>query len=89
MNNEEKILAILADMQTEQKVTNERLAKLEIKVDRIDSEVSDIHREQYAMQRTLEAVKRDTGIISEQTANLTEYQTQAQQEIAELRSKMA
>ena len=89
MNNEEKILAILDGIQTGQKTTNERLTKMETKVDRIESEVADIHRAQYVMQRTLDAVTRDIGAIAEQTANLAEFQTQTQQDIAELRARMA
>lgn len=45
MNNEEKILEILMQMQAEQKKTNERLEKLEQRQAALEQNQADLHQE--------------------------------------------
>lgn len=67
MNNEEKILAILEQMQIEQRKTNERLDKLEQDVSAIKEDV--------------EIIKEDTEITRCATNTLLDWAEQAQLEV--------
>ena len=65
MNNEEKILQILMEMQAEQRKTNERLDKLEQGQTSLLADASGLKQGQASLLADVSTLKEDVAIIKE------------------------
>lgn len=87
MNNEEKILEILTQMQAAQTQTNDRLAKLEAGQAKLEADVSGIKSDVSALKGDVSVLKDDVSDIKTQVNYIWEEiyrygdRLQAQEEI--------
>ncbi len=70
MNNEEKILAILAEMQAEQKKTNQRLEGLEAEQRKTTQRLEGLESEQKRTSQRLEGLEADVAEIKTTVAKV-------------------
>lgn len=81
MNNEEKILGILEQMQGQMTTMNDRLEKLEQGQAELRADVAGLKQGQAEIREELEIIKEDTAVTREATNTLLDWAEKAEVQI--------